>query len=317
MTTQKIGVLLTNTGTPEAPTPAALKKYLRAFLSDRRVIDLPALLWKPLLHGFILPIRSKYSAKLYRKIWQKEKSPMLVMMECLQSTLKQKLKCPIEIGMHYSKPSMMDGLVSLKNEGVTLPIVLPLFPQFSYTTTASSYDRIMSSPFSSALFIPIMQYANHPLYLSALVSSVKRAWQAEGKGNHLVISFHGIPTRLMKKGDPYPVFCLFTAQMITQRLGLAKEEWTLCYQSRFGFAKWLQPATTDILMQLANQGVKRVDVLCPGFSVDCLETLEEIAIRGKETFLKYGGEKLNYIPALNDSSEHIALLMDLIQTSSQ
>jgi ferrochelatase len=311
---KRVGILLTNTGTPDAPTPDALKRYLGEFLSDPRIVNLPRLLWLPLLFGLILPIRAKRSAKLYQNIWTTD-SPLRITMQHIRQKLSETLKLPVAIGMHYGKPTIPAGLLALQNQGVEMVHVLPLFPQFSYATTATTFDQVVRACLQQTKhaleIVPHYTYAHHPLYIEALAQSVRAHWQQHGRGDHFLLSFHGIPEQAIKKGDPYALQCELTTRLLTEKLELPNTAWTLCYQSRFGFAKWQSPATFDVLADLPKQGIKTVDVICPGFAVDCLETLEEIALRGRDCFHEAGGKAFRYIPALNATEAHIALLQQL------
>lgn len=317
----KIGVLLTNTGTPDAPTPRAVRRYLRAFLSDKRIVKIPRLFWLPILYGLILTTRPAKSAKLYQKIWTEEGAPLRNSMHKVKQALNNELNANaspqtafyVEIGMNYGNPSIKQALAHLYKLGIDYLIILPLFPQYSNTSTGSTFDRTFSAlkhwPALSDITM-INNYAEDPAYINALASSLaSHDYQPE---RHLLISFHGIPERFVKQGDPYQTQCETTAQRLAHQLGLSHDQWTLCYQSRFGFDKWLVPSLQSVLEDLPKRGKKVVDVICPGFAVDCLETLEEIAIRGRENFIAAGGETLRYIPALNDHPKHIALLAQLI-----
>lgn len=312
-----IGVLLTNTGTPDAATPQAVRRYLREFLSDKRIVQLPHLVWKPILYGLVLTIRPKKSAALYKNIWMPDGSPMRVYMDKIAAALTHKLPPHIhlEVGMNYGSPSISDGVKKLLQRKVEKIIVLPLFPQFSDTTTSSSFDRVSRALAAQKTNTPIesiRDYAEDTGYIHALASSIHQHWSSHGRAQHLLISFHGIPERFVKKGDPYPSRCEATAHLLAQALDLPADKWTLCYQSQFGYDKWLKPATVDLLKKLPQQGIKNIDIICPGFSVDCLETLEEIAIRYQEVFHQTGGQQLHYIPALNDRPEQIDMLAGLI-----
>ncbi|RDI42854.1 ferrochelatase [Aquicella lusitana] len=314
----KTGVLITNTGTPDAPTPRAVRRYLREFLSDRRIVQLPRLIWLPILYGLVLTLRPRRSARLYQRIWQENGSPMRATMQYVASSLQTKLRSlpgeiEVEIGMNYGHPSIGQGLKKLRQKNVDKIIVLPLFPQYSNTTTASTFDRVIAG-LKKWSALPDLQmiyhYADNHEYICALASSVQTAWKKQGRPQHLLISFHGIPERFVKAGDPYQRQCELTAHLLAEAVGLAKDEWTLCYQSQFGYDKWLKPSTQTLFGELPERGIKHVDVICPGFAIDCLETLEEIAIRGKETFFEAGGESLRYIPALNENQ--IDMLITLI-----
>lgn len=308
------GILLTNTGTPDEATPTAVRRYLREFLSDKRIVQLPRLIWLPILYGIILPFRAKKSAALYQSIWMNNDSPLRSIMQAIEMQLQQTLpqtahhQYTVKIGMNYGNPSIQSALATLEKARLDELIVLPLFPQYSNTTTASTHDRVIDT-FKTQSSLPtyrfIHDYAEHPNYIEALRDSLLSFWRIHKKSQHLLISFHGIPERFVKKGDPYPTRCEITARALTQSLQLADCDWTLCYQSQFGYDKWLQPSTQALLQSLPKQGIKSLDVICPGFSVDCLETLEEIAIRGKESFIQAGGESLQYCRALNAESDYL------------
>lgn len=319
----KIGILLTNTGTPDAPTQSAVRRYLKEFLSDRRVIKLPKAIWLPILYGYVLPLRPVRSAKLYQKIWTVEGSPMRLIMDKVATALEQQLQANgfhyrVCVGMNYGTPSIPTALKTLSRHQVEEVIVLPLFPQYSNTTTAASLDKITAvSQHDTSLPVRfIKHYAKNRDYIHALADSIRNHWAAQGLAQHLLISFHGIPERYIQEGDPYQQQCENTAQLLAQVLQLTSDQWTLCYQSRFGYNKWLKPSTQKLLTDFPKKGIKEVDVVCPGFSVDCLETLEEVAIRGREMFLAAGGKTLRYIPALNDSATHIDVLFKMISSLS-
>ncbi|HLB43080.1 MAG TPA: ferrochelatase [Gammaproteobacteria bacterium] len=319
-----IGVLITNTGTPNAPTKQAVRQYLREFLSDNHVVHLPHWLWLPILYGFILPTRPYQSAKLYQQIWTNDGSPMRVIMQNLITRLqenfnKQSSLIEIAIGMNYGQPSIKEGLKKLLHQNVGKIIMLPLFPQFSHTTTSSSITRLkqalaLHTEYHQPNVSFIETYATHEYYLKALAASIRTFWNEQGDTHHLLISFHGIPEHFISKGDPYQTQCQQTAILLAEKLNLANHAWTICYQSRFGYTHWLKPSTQKLLAELPARGIKHIDIICPGFPVDCLETLEEIVIRGKKIFLEAGGQSLRYIPALNTSQSHVDLLMALINT---
>lgn len=318
----KIGILLINTGTPDAPTPHAVRRYLQEFLSDKRIVKIPRLIWLPILHGLVLTTRPRRSAKLYQQIWTKEGAPLRKAMLNLQASLQSHLNNPkkldktyhIEIGMNYGSPSIKQGLHNLHQLKVDHLIVLPLFPQYSNTSTGSSYDRTLVAlkQWSALPSISIINnYTDNHRYIDALAESVLLTPDRDHR--HLLISFHGIPKRFVQMGDPYPIQCEKTAHLLAKKLNLANHQWTLCYQSQFGYDKWLTPSTQHLLAELPKKHkVKHIDVICPGFSVDCLETLEEIAISGKESFLAAGGESFRYIPALNHTSQQVELIAHLI-----
>jgi ferrochelatase len=313
----KIGVLLTNIGTPAAPTTTAVRSYLRKFLSDKRVVELPRLIWWPILYGIILPLRSKRSAKLYQKIWTQEGSPLLLNTQKITKKLKAQLNCPVELGMQYSDPSIHSALEALRKKKVRKIIVLPLYPQYSATTTASTLDQVANT-FKTWRNIPevctINNYSSDHGYIQALCDTILKTWQLQGK-KHLLFSFHGIPKRYITAGDPYLEHCKCTVLSITKKLELTDAEWSLAFQSRLGRAEWLTPYTNEVLNSLPKKGITDLHMICPGFAADCLETLEEIVIRGQETFLQAGGKSFYYIPALNDSDEHINVLDNIIKKS--
>lgn len=314
---EKIGILLTNVGTPEAPTKRAVRKYLAEFLSDPRIIELPAIVWQPILRGYILRSRPACSAQLYQKIWTETGSPLLHFSKKILTGLQQKMGNDVHIalGMHYGHPSIHTALEELKEKNITALKVLPLFPQYSATTTASTFDRVTKTmrqwrKLPSLHFIE--HYALHPAYIDAIVTSVKKTWEKIGRAQHLLFSFHSIPKRYAERGDPYPTLCDATVKKVAEQLQLSTQEYSVSFQSRLGRLPWLQPYTDQVLQQLPQQGVTNLQVICPGFSVDCLETLEEIAIRGKEQFLFAGGNTFHYIPALNDTEEHLTALIKLL-----
>lgn len=318
---KKIGVLLTNTGTPDAPTPIAVRRYLKEFLTDNRIIRLPRIVWLPILYGLILSIRPYSSAKLYKKIWTEDGSPLRFYMQQLPALLQEALakknatQFEVEIGMNYGNPNIQQALANLRDKNIDEFLVFPLYPQYSDVTTASSIDRAkkyLHQWQTPPTLKTIKDYAEHPDYIRAVVASIQNKWLNDGEPEHLLISFHGIPERFIENGDPYYTRCVRSAELIANALKLTASQWTLCFQSRFGYSKWLNPSTQTLFTELPQQGIKKIDVVCPGFSVDCLETLEEIAIRGEETFFAAGGEVLRYIPGLNANDAHIELLSNLI-----
>ncbi|HSW94024.1 MAG TPA: ferrochelatase [Gammaproteobacteria bacterium] len=313
----KIGVLLTNIGTPDSPTPSATRRYLKQFLSDRRVVEIPRALWLPILYGFILPCRSTKSARLYQKIWTEEGSPLLMHSRQLRKALADTLNIPVALGMHYGHPSIPHALEELKKKNIQKIIVLPLYPQYSATTTAATFDAV-SAVLKNWRVIPDIQmitdYADHPLYIKALADSIQTAYD-QHPSKKLIFSFHSIPKKYVASGDPYQSRCEKTVSLLAERLNLTEKDYALTYQSRLGRAKWLQPYTDKTFHALPKKGITDISVMCPGFAVDCLETLEEIAIRGKEQFFKAGGKNFRYIPALNDCKRHVELLVDLIRNN--
>jgi len=317
------GVLLTNTGTPDSPTAAALRRFLAQFLSDRRVIETARWLWLPILHGVILNTRPHRSARLYQRIWTPQGSPLLLTTKRLAEGIYQALQSindlPIKvaIGMRYGSPSIADGLRSLLEQGAGHILVFPLFPQYSATTTASALDGVFAE-LKTWRALPELRtrtgYHDHPAYIIALSQSIQGHWEKLGKSDRLLFSFHGIPERYAQDGDPYPQQCQTTARLVAQHLGLADNSWQISYQSRFGPQTWLGPKTDETLAEWGAAGTRRVSVVCPGFSADCLETLYEIDIEARKVFLEAGGSHFSHIPALNDHPAHIQALTDVIQS---
>lgn len=316
-----IGILLTNLGSPDAPETGALRRYLAEFLSDRRVVELSPWIWRPILHGIILNTRPQRSAAAYRKVWTGNGAPLLDISRRQASALGQRLAAMtnrpvrIELAMRYGSPSLPEGLDRLLAEGIREILVLPLYPQYSASTTASTFDRIAQALMARRdlpEFHFIRSYPDHPGYIAALATSVREFQAQQGKPGRLLISFHGIPQRYAGSGDPYPRECEATARLLAEALGLSPDQWLLAYQSRFGREEWLKPYTSETLAQWGREGVERVQVICPGFAADCLETLEEIAHENREIFIKAGGKAFGYIPALNDRPDHIAALSDIL-----
>jgi len=315
------GLILVNLGTPDAPDRKPVGRFLREFLSDPRVVDLPRFLWLPLLNFVIIPIRSGRSAAAYREIWWPEGSPLLVLTRRLGDRLSRELEgeIQVEIGMRYGQPSIRSGLERLQARGVERVIVLPLYPQFSHTTTSSIYDAVeqdLQQMDWSPELLRIRQYHDHPAWIEAVAATIRSFREAHGKADKLIFSLHGIPQRYVRQGDPYQQQCEQSAADVATAAGLGPADWLLTYQSRVGREPWLQPYTDKTLEQLAAEGVCRVQVLCPGFAVDCLETLEEIAMQNSELFEEAGGESLEYIPALNDGEAHAAALIAVIHAAS-
>jgi len=316
-----IGILITNLGTPDAPTPAALRNYLAEFLWDKRVVDVPRPLWWLILHGIILRTRPKRSAHAYAKVWSEEGPPLLVISRKQQVRLQQKLdemapgKYHVALGMRYGNPSIAASLEELSKAGVKELVVLPLYPQNSCSTTASTFDAV-SEAMKQVRFVPklrlIADYHDHPAYIQALANSILDSWQQKPRGEKLLFSFHGTPERFRKEGDVYYHQCLRTAELTSQRLGLREDEWLVTFQSRFGREEWLKPYTDATLNSFAKEGIQHLDIICPGFSSDCLETLEEIAVENRANFIEAGGSELHYIPALNDREDHIAMMVELL-----
>jgi protoporphyrin/coproporphyrin ferrochelatase len=314
-------VLLCNLGTPDEATAPALRRYLAEFLSDPRVVEIPRALWWLILHGIILRVRPKKSAAKYASIWMKEGSPLRVWTQKQAVMLRGYLAVrglPVEVryAMRYGHPSIASQLDQLKADGVTRVLILPAYPQYSGTTTASVFDAVYAWA-ARIRRIPEFRFVNHyhdhPGYISALAARVREHWRTAGRGEQLVMSFHGVPERTLKLGDPYHCECHKTARLLATQLSLQPAQYKVTFQSRFGKAKWLEPYTEPTLVALAKAGIGRVDVICPGFTGDCLETLEEINMEAREAFLHAGGKEFNYIPCLNDSHEWIAGLAELAQ----
>lgn len=316
MKQEKHGVLLVNLGTPDAPTSSAVKRYLKEFLSDDRVVDTAPLIWWPILNGAILPIRSPRVAKLYKSVWMDEGSPLLVYSRRQQRALAARMpNTPVELGMSYGSPSLGEAIDKLLAQGVTNLVVLPLYPQYSCSTSAAVWDgvaRILKGYRRLPSISFIRDYAEHPAYIAALRQSVERSFAEHGQPDRLVLSFHGIPKRYARLGDDYPQRCEDTLRALTDTLSLAPDRVMMTYQSRFGREPWLTPYTDETLKGLPAQGVKHIQLVCPGFSADCLETLEEIKEQNREIFLEAGGEKFEYISALNDEPAHIDMMQQLV-----
>ncbi|MBF0380706.1 MAG: ferrochelatase [Magnetococcales bacterium] len=319
MSISSIGVLLLQMGTPEAPTKEAVKPYLAEFLSDPRVVDKPRWLWLPILHGIILRRRPASSALLYKKIWRESDnlSPLLYYTQKQAEGIKMVLGRDIQIdfAMRYGKPSVGEVLDKMLANGVEKLLVYPLYPQFSATTTGSGLDAI-SQYFAKKRSIPTIRFArpfyNNNLYINALSKQIKKHKKTKSNQYYL-FTFHGLPQRHDDEGDPYGTQCKITAQQLAKALNIPKEQWRITFQSRFGKEPWLTPATDETLAQLPNEGIKQLNIVCPGFVADCLETLEEIAVAGKKTFMDAGGEKCQVIPCLNDSPTWIDALGKMVK----
>jgi len=320
-TPARLGVLLVNLGTPDAPTPRAVRRYLREFLSDRRVIDYPRWFWLPILHGVILRVRPNKSAHAYQQVWTDKGSPLLVNTNNLATALRPQLPNEVQlvVGMTYGEPSIKHALQQLQQASVRKLLVLPLYPQYSVSTAASVFDAVAKA-LKSTFWLPELRFINsyhdNDYFITALAQSVKTHWQTHER-NHLLFSFHGLPQRYLYQGDPYHCQCLKTARLLAEKLQLNATEWSVSFQSRVGREKWLGPYTDQTLLQYPKQGIKRVTVICPGFAVDCLETLEEIVIRNRADFIAAGGEQFDYIPALNSDAAQIELMSHLIQQHTQ
>jgi ferrochelatase len=317
----KIGVLLINLGTPDSPETGDVRRYLAQFLSDPRVVEMPRLLWKIILHGIILRTRPKRSAEAYRKVWTEAGSPLLTISQRIGAALQLELDActpdtyRVALAMRYGNPSVTSGLEQLRRANAQRLIVLPLYPQYSATTTGSAFDAVAET-LQRWRWIPqlhlINHYHNNPAYIDALADSVRGFWQEQGEPERLLLSFHGIPREYAEGGDPYPQQCRTTGRLLAEKLGLDESRCALSFQSRFGRQEWVRPYTDETLRDWGAEGVASAHVLCPGFAADCLETLEEIAVENRENFQHAGGGEFRYIPALNDHPAHIRALADII-----
>jgi ferrochelatase len=319
---ERIGVLLVNLGTPDSPSYFAVQRYLREFLSDRRVIKTSRLIWLPLLYGVVLPFRPIKTARKYRKIWMKDGSPLAVYSERLTAKIAAKMQARfgdgvrVALGMTYGNPSLAHSLQALADQNVAKLLVLPLYPQYCSSTGGSVFDRA-GQALRRRQWQPetrfVNGYCDDAGYVDALAASIEKHWAQVGERSHLVFSYHGIPASYVADGDPYQQQAETTTRLIASRLGLAPQEWSHCYQSRFGSVVWLQPYTEDTLQSLVAQGVRRVTVVSPSFAVDCLETLEEVAIEYRDKFRALGGERLTLVPALNDGDGHAQVLAAIVE----
>ena len=316
---EQIGVLLVNLGTPTAPTAAALRRYLRQFLSDTRVIESPRWRWLPILYGIVLPFRAPRSAAAYKKIWTAAGSPLMQNCMAQQQQIAAAFadeSVAVELGMSYGTPSIAAALHKLKSQNCRRIVVLPLYPQYASSTTGSVFVDVVGE-LSRWRAVPhlrfVAAYADDARYIGALADSIDSYWQQHGRADELIFSFHGTPKEMLLAGDPYHCLCHKTARLTATKLNLRADEWRTVFQSRFGRSEWLRPYADETIKSLPKQGVRRVHVVCPGFSADCLETLEEIAGENREYFMEAGGEEFGYIPALNDSARHIKFLQDLIK----
>ncbi|MDC0661824.1 ferrochelatase [Marinobacter sp. SS21] len=322
----KFGVLITNLGTPDAPTTSALRRYLSEFLADPRVVEVPRLLWWLVLHGVILRIRPPRSAKAYQKVWTQEGSPLLIhtrnQCSAIQATLSKRYgdKVVVQFAMRYGNPSIASALDTFQEQGVRQLLILPLYPQYSASTSASTFDAI-AADYTRRRWLPDIRFVSHypdfPPYIEAMATHIEQHWQQQGRHQKLILSYHGIPQKYLHRGDPYYCECHQTSRLLADRLGLAEDQYQTTFQSRFGREAWLQPYTDETLKQLATNGTQSVDVFCPGFSADCLETIEEIDEENRGFFLGAGGKAFSYIPALNSSPAHIDALVQLIERNLQ
>lgn len=319
---ESLGVLVVNLGTPDEPSTAAVRRYLADFLSDPRVIELPRWLWRLILHGFILRVRPARSAKMYRKIWTERGSPLLLHSQDIATSLGRQLAARIsgavnvELGMSYGQPSIAAALDRLYEKGARRIVCLPLYPQYSGTTTASVFDAVTAA-LGRRRWVPEFRFINHYHdsrgFIAAQAQNIRDYWEQHGRGDKLLFSFHGVPEETLLKGDPYHCQCQKTARLISAALELADDDWVITFQSRVGRAEWLRPYTDETVAKLGQSGISRLDVVCPGFAADCLETLEEIAMQNAEIFSAAGGDTLNYIPALNARDDHVEFLARLVE----
>ena len=321
-----LGILITNLGTPEAPTPKAIRKYLAEFLWDPRVVEIPRPIWWLILHGIILRTRPRAKAGDYKKVWTDEGSPLLVIgkqqRDALQVALENKFTGPVkvELAMRYGQPSVKSALEILKNKGARRILLFPLYPQYSASTTASTFDSV-AKEFMQQRWMPelriVNNYAADEGYIKACATQIQNHWDSHSQSEKLIFSFHGLPKRNLELGDPYHCECHQTARLIAEKLNLNESQWKLTFQSRFGRAEWMQPYTIKTMEELPGEGVKSIDVFCPGFSADCIETLEEISLENRDVFLNAGGESFSYIPALNAEASHIDALANIIMQHTQ
>lgn len=324
-TPDRLGILLVNLGTPDSPEPADVRRFLAEFLWDPRVIEVPRWIWWLALHGLILRTRPAKSSHAYKLVWTTSGSPLLLHSRALAEGVKKQLEARfgdsvrIVLGMTYGNPSIASALQMLMDANVRRLIVLPLYPQYSATTTGSVFDRV-SSVLQRWRWLPelrfVTSYHDETAYIDAIAGSIQKHWQSHER-SHLLFSFHGIPRDYLLAGDPYHCQCVKTARLVSERLGLSADDWSLSFQSQVGRAEWLRPYTDELLKQHATQGRTSVTVACPGFATDCLETLEEIALRNRDTFLSSGGRSYSYVPALNAGDAHVGLLCNLVDRHIQ
>jgi len=319
---EALGVLMLNLGTPDAPSVAAVRRYLAEFLSDPRIVELPRPLWRLILHGVILRVRPKRSAAAYRAVWTRQGSPLLDISRRQAGALRARLvgalpgPVKVELGMRYGNPSVAAALTKLRAANVRRLLVLPLYPQYSATTTASTFDAV-ARELSTWRWVPelrfVNQYHDTPGYIAALAESIRNHWAEHGEPDRFLFSFHGIPRAYLDNGDPYHCQCHKTARLTAEALALEADRWQVAFQSRVGNKEWLRPYTDELLKEWGAAGIGSVQVCCPGFSADCLETLEEIAVENRDYFLGAGGTHYSYIPALNDDPAHMDALLDLVR----
>jgi protoporphyrin/coproporphyrin ferrochelatase len=325
-TLPRIGILLINLGTPDAPTAQALRPYLREFLSDPRVVEIPRLVWWPILHGIILTTRPKKSAEKYAAIWAPEGSPLRVHTErqtkLLKGWLGDRIRQPlsVEYAMRYGSPSIHRSIAKLKQDNCDRILVLPLYPQYAASSSGTALDevfRVLQQVRNQPEIRTVRHFHDHPAYISALAAAVHEHWMTHGRPEKLVMSFHGVPRFTLDRGDPYHCECRKTGRLLAEALGLPADKYVVAFQSRFGRAEWLKPYTSEVLAELGHVRTRRADVICPGFVADCLETLEEIALEGKATYLNAGGGEFHYIPALNERNEWLGALTQIAMEQLQ
>ena len=318
---ERIGVLITNLGTPDKPDKMALKLYLKEFLSDPRVIELPKIIWQIILRGIILNVRPKKVAKLYKSIWEKRGSPLLVMLKKqkkgVEKNLRNKIKnIKVEIAMRYGNPNINMGLKKLRNFGCRRILILPLYPQYCAATTGSTFDKV-TEVLRKWRWVPEIRFINgyydNPLYIDCLVKSIKDSWNKSGKTQKLIFSYHGVPKKYLLSGDPYHCFCQKTTRLVVEKMNLKEKDYITTFQSRFGPQEWLKPYTDKTLEELPKKNINSIHIISPGFSSDCLETLEELEVENKKNFFSAGGKKYIYIKCLNNNDLHLKMLSSLVQ----
>jgi protoporphyrin/coproporphyrin ferrochelatase len=322
----RIGVLLVNLGTPDSPTYFAVQRYLREFLSDRRVIDTPRPIWLPLLYGYVLPLRPFKTARNYRKIWMPEGSPLAVYSKRLAAKIAASLqdRCGdrviTQLAMTYGNPSVESAVARFAQQGIDKLLVLPLYPHYCSSTTGSVFDATHRG-LQRWRWLPETRFINDYYadggYIDALTAQISKHWDAASERSHLLFSYHGIPSSYVKNGDPYKHQAEETTRLVVARLGLRDAQFSHCYQSRFGRVEWLKPYTVDTIRELAARGVRKIDVVSPSFAVDCLETLEEVAVEYRDRFLEFGGERLLLVPGLNDEPQHVKALTAILENRLQ
>jgi len=349
----KVGIILTNLGSPDAPTKPAVKRYLAEFLADPRIVEFPRALWWLILHGVILKIRPRRSAKAYQKVWSPKGSPLVALSQALTDKVRELFnpktlsepadetiasseqftpennehfyspseapiasQVEVALAMRYGNPSIESVMMDLRHKGVERLIVLPLYPQYSASTTASTFDKL-AEIMSKLRWQPSLQflpaYHDHPTYIESIAASIRTHWENHRKGEKLIFTYHGLPQKYLHRGDPYHCQCHKTSRLIAQALGLEKYQWATTFQSRFGREAWLQPYTNEVLKALPEKGIEAVDLICPGFSIDCLETLEEIDMEARQSFVDAGGKVFRYIPCLNDNELHVSMIQKILK----